>query len=252
MFAHDRHRLILDLLAKHRQLSVEDLRRRVDVSPATLRRDLAALESTHDLIRVHGGVMHPSAILGESTFAQRDRVSVAAKSRIAEKAAALVPDGATILIDSGTTCLQLGLRLLPRADLTLITNSIPLLAKAWEQQAAARIMAAGGEMRGISGALTGQLALEWLRQLRADLGFIGASGLHPEDGLSTTELAEASWKQLLLERSEQSIVLATLEKWDRPSHVQFATWEAVDQWVTDNTPTTTVKRQLKSAGVKII
>jgi len=251
MFAHDRHRLILDLLAKHRQLSVEELRRRVDVSPATLRRDLATLEATHDLIRVHGGVMHPSAVLGESTFAQRDRVAVAAKSLIADKAAALVPDGATILIDSGTTCLQLGLRLLPRADLTLITNSIPLLAKAWEQQAAARVMAAGGEMRGISGALTGQLALDWLRQLRADLGFIGASGLHPADGLSTTELAEASWKQLLLERSAQCIVLATLEKWDRPSHVQFADWGAVDQWVTDNTPMASVKRQLKKAGVKI-
>lgn len=245
MFAHDRRHLILELLAKRRQLPVEDLRRELQVSPATLRRDLASLEASRDLIRVHGGVMHPSAVLGETSFKQRDEMAVPGKIAIAEKAVQLVPDGATLLIDSGTTCLQLGLRLLPRGDLTLVTNSIPLLAKAWEQQAAAKLIAVGGELRGISGALTGQLATEWLRNFRADLAFLGASGLDGHDGLSTTELGEAAWKESLLTRSRQRILLATFSKWEQPSHVRFAGWEQIDRWVTDQEPNTEVKRAIK-------
>jgi len=251
MFAHDRRRFILELLAKRQQLPVEDLRRQLQVSPATLRRDLATLEASHELIRVHGGVMHPSSVLGECSFKQRDQVAVAAKTVIAEKAAGLVPDGATLLIDSGTTCLQLGLRLLPRGDLTLITNSIPLLAKAWEQQAAAKTIAVGGELRGISGALTGQLALEWLDNLQADFSFVGASGLHEQDGPSTTELGEAGWKQSLLKRSRQRIILATFDKWNQPSQVRFAGWDEIDGWVTESSPGGRIKRLLKAQNITI-
>ena len=45
MFAHERHREILKMLRKHRRMDVQALAEQLEISPATLRRDLSHLEA---------------------------------------------------------------------------------------------------------------------------------------------------------------------------------------------------------------
>jgi DeoR/GlpR family transcriptional regulator of sugar metabolism len=62
------------------------------------------------------------------------------------------------------------------ANLTIITNSLPLIAG--YERFEAKLIVLGGERRVVSGALVGALAIDALFQLRADIALIGASGLH--------------------------------------------------------------------------
>jgi DeoR family transcriptional regulator, fructose operon transcriptional repressor len=62
MFAHERHQAIQQLLSRKRRLTVNALQRELKISSATLRRDLSELEEAHLVVRVHGGVVHPSAL----------------------------------------------------------------------------------------------------------------------------------------------------------------------------------------------
>jgi DeoR/GlpR family transcriptional regulator of sugar metabolism len=229
MFTKERQQKLVKLLERRRRLSNGQLGRALGVSPATLRRDLAELEDARLLVRFHGGAAHPAYLRGEPSFDEKARTFTAEKRAIGERAVAFAPPGATVFLDAGTTCLEVGRALLPRRDLTLVANSIAFAQIA--REAAARVICLGGEVRGVSGALVGSLALSWLSHLRADVAFIGASGIDAE-GASTTELSEAEVKQGLLARARRGVLCADASKWSAPSTVRFAAWSDLDAWIT--------------------
>jgi DeoR family fructose operon transcriptional repressor len=170
----------------------------------------------------------------------------AAKKAIAAKAALLVPPDASVLVDAGSTCLEVGKALLERKDIRIITHSVALLQMAFRGEAS--VVCLGGELRKVSGALTGAGALGALASLHADVAFIGASGLDSREGCSTTELSEAEMKKALLIRCRRRILLADHTKWQNPSTIRFAAWREFTDWVTDQSPGA---RTARSLGVKI-
>ncbi len=234
MFAQERYSLILDLLRDQQRITTCDLSRRLKVSSATLRRDLAQLDRDGKVLRVHGGILSRDAATVEPSLAQKAGVAVAAKRRIATRVAAEIPDGATVFVDGGTTCLEAGLRLRKRADLVIVTNSLPLIAA--YDGFAAKLIVPGGEHRTVSGALVGTMAVEAVSRLRADFALVGASGLHPEDGASTTELLEAGIKQEWIRRARNVFLLADHSKWHESSTVCFADWSEIPTFYTDKKP----------------
>jgi DeoR family fructose operon transcriptional repressor len=247
---HERRRAILDWLARKPKLGVLEIIGRLKASPATVRRDLRRLESRGEIVRTHGGVMHPHYLAGEPSFEQRQQRASAAKAAIADRAAREVPDNATVFVDGGSTTLALGQRLLAREDLTVVTHSVPLLHAARTKKA--RVVGIGGELREISGVLVGALPLAWLAHLRFDVAFLGASGLSREDGASTTELSEAAVKQAVMSRAARSVLLCDLGKWERPAAVRFAAWRDFDAWITDRLPPPAERRPIARGGLRVM
>jgi DeoR/GlpR family transcriptional regulator of sugar metabolism len=249
MFAQERLNRIRMFVRKHRRMTFADLQQRITVSPATLRRDLSELEQSGDVIRVHGGILDPAYVRSEVSFEERLVRNRSAKAAIAVAASKLVPAGATVLVDAGSTCLEAGKALLGRKDIRLITHSVALLEAAFRGEAG--IICLGGELRRVSGALTGGSALGALSSINADLAFIGASGLESAWGCSTTDLSEAEMKRALLARSTRKILLADLSKWNKPSTVRFAEWKEYDDWVVDKVPPRTYLAAVRESGVRI-
>ena len=249
MFAQERSNLIKNIVRKHRRMTFDQLQQLVKVSPATLRRDLAELDLAGEVIRVHGGVLDPSYVRTGLSFDDRAVLNSASKRSIAAAAALLVPAGATVLVDAGTTCLELGKALLGRKDVRLITHSMALVSAA--SQGDASVICLGGELRKVSGALIGGTALQALNLIHADVAFIGASGLDPKEGCSTTELFEAEIKINMLSRATQKVLLADRAKWRTPSTIHFAGWNAFTDWVTDEIPDPEEARRLSLDGLKI-
>ena len=249
MFAQERLNLIKKIVRQQRRMNFAELERRVKVSPATLRRDLSELEKTGEIIRVHGGVLDPGYLRAEVPFEERVVRHGAAKKAIAAAAARLVPPGATVLIDAGSTCLEAGRALLNRKDVRIVTHSVALLEAAFRGEAS--IVCLGGELRKVSGALTGAAALGALDSIHADIAFVGASGLDPERGCSTTELSEAEMKKAILACSGRKILLADRTKWKNPSSIRFAAWGEFNDWITDHVPAPGATGELRAKGVKI-
>lgn len=249
MFVHERQHAILDQLRREPRLSAEELRQNLNVSRSTLRRDLLELEERGELLRVHGGVLHPDHVRGEPSVEARRAQALPEKRAIAAEAAGLIVGAATVFLDAGTTCLELGRLLSLRDDVRIYTNSIPLLAECGGH--AASMTCVGGEYRHAGQATVGPLALTWLGKLRFDVAFIAASGLDA-DGPSTTEMLEASVKRAAMDRARSSTLLADLSKWDEPAELCFAEWGRFDRWVVDAKPGQSVKGKLKKFGVEII
>jgi len=248
MFAPERHNAIKRIVREHRRLTFADLQKQVDVSPATLRRDLTDLEKTGEILRVHGGVLDPAYVRSEVSFDERMLRNSGAKKKIAAKAAELVPAGSSVFIDAGSTCLEVGRILLGRKDLRLVTHSVALLALSLHGQA--ELLCIGGDLRRVSGALVGGGALGALDRLQIDIAFIGASGMTLE-GCSTTELSEAEMKRAVLSRSRRNILLADSTKWLEPSTIRFAAWGNPEEWVVDKKPANSDVKALRALGVQI-
>lgn len=249
MFVQERLNSIKRFLRKSRRLTFAELQRQIEVSPATLRRDLRELEQSGDVIRVHGGILDPAYVRSEVSFEERLVRNRAAKAGIAWAASQLVPAGATVLVDAGSTCLEAGKALLGRKDIRLITHSVALLEAAFRGEAT--VLCLGGELRKVSGALVGGSALGALNSINADVAFIGASGMEPDWGCSTTDLSETEMKRALLARSARKILLADLTKWRNPSAIRFAQWKEFDDWIVDKIPPGSDLKLVRESGVKI-
>ena len=251
MFVQDRHRAILDRLARKPRWGVTQLQREMRISRSTLVRDLVELEERGDIVRVHGGVVHRDFLQGEPTFDRRGKEAVDAKRAIAETAAAMVAENTVVYLDAGTTCAEIGRRVLLRSDVTIYTHSIRLAADAASSNSPANVVLIGGEVRNVSQAVVGGLALEWLSHLKFDQAFVAASGVDA-DGPSTTELSEAAIKSAVLARSKQAVLVADAGKWERSAAVRFGIWNQIPTWVVDAGLPKTARDSLKRAGVNVI
>lgn len=248
MFAQERHNAIKKIVREHRRLNFTDLQALVDVSPATLRRDLTDLEKAGEVIRVHGGVLDPSYVRSEISFDERLLRNSAAKKAIACRVSSLIPPGASVFVDAGSTCLEAGKVLLGRKDIRIITHSVALIAASLHGQA--ELLCIGGELRRVSGALVGGSALGALSVIHADFALLGASGMDGE-GCSTTELSEAEMKRAILEHSGRRVLLADSSKWQETSTVRFAKWAEFGDWVTDRNVPPKDGKALKALGIAI-
>jgi DeoR family fructose operon transcriptional repressor len=249
MFVQDRHSAILTHMAKRPRWTVTGLQKALRVSRSTLRRDLNDLQDRGEVLRVHGGVVHVGALKGEPSLDKRARQAIDAKRCIAAAASDAVPTGATVFVDAGTTCLEVGRRLILRGDVRIITHSIRLLMDA--DGSKTPITCIGGDYRAISQAVVGGLAMEWMKHLRCDIAIMGASGLNV-DGASTTEISETAIKQAAMNIAGESILVAHAEKWDAPATVRFAEWKQFNRWITDASLPPAVRKSVAARGVDVI
>ena len=123
----ERQKQILSLLTQQGRLSVIEIVKQFSISAATARRDLESLASRGKAQRVHGGVIAVEQAPPELPILEREREQQEEKTRIGRAAASLIADKETIFLGSGTTVLEVARHLRDRKNLTVITNSLPVL-----------------------------------------------------------------------------------------------------------------------------
>jgi DeoR family fructose operon transcriptional repressor len=227
-----RHLHLLSLLSIKVESKTAYLLEELDVSEATLRRDLSELVESCKIVRTHGGALLRPEAVHEASFIEKERSAPDEKRAIALRAVELIPSGSSVYIDSGTTCLELASLLLRRGDCRIFTNSLPILVEACKYSN--NVTGIGGTLREVSRALIGAVALNWLENLHFDISFIGTSAAHTERGLFTTETQEAAVKQHAMHASEKAILLCDSSKWLASAPVRIAQWSSFDGCVVDD------------------
>ena len=204
-----RKKLILARLAQDGQVVARELALEWAVSEDTIRRDLRELAASGRVRRVHGGALPAS--LADGDLHVRESVSIAEKVSLGHAGAALIQSGQVVILDGGTTAIQIARHLDPGLSATLVTHS-PNVAVELAAHPGIEILMLGGRLFRHSMVNTGAALLEAASKLRADLYFMGVTGVHPKAGLSTGDAEEAAVKRALHERSAETIVLASSEK----------------------------------------
>lgn len=200
-----KYRDILSYLQKHGAAKVSDLSRDLFLSESTIRRALVALESEGKLRRYHGGAVttDPAA---HSPIQKRQVSYWHEKNAIGKMASTFVREGMTLLLMGGTTVQAIcphikGMRL------TVITCSLPVMNElAWEEQM--KVILLGGVLNPAEMEVRGGFTHIMLEHLRADLMFMGTTGLHPVHGLMTDDPNGVESYTTCMHISDQVIVLA--------------------------------------------
>jgi DeoR/GlpR family transcriptional regulator of sugar metabolism len=209
MLTIQRKKLLLDRLAREGQLVAKTLALELGTSEDTIRRDLRELAAEGLLQRVHGGALPVSAALGD--LGVREQVSVGDKVALGRFGASLVRPGMLVILDGGTTAMQVARHLAPGLRATFVTHS-PTVAIELAQRPGLEIRMLGGRLFRHSMVNIGADVIAAASRLRADLFFLGVTGVHPEAGLSTGDAEEAAVKRALHERAAETVVLASPEK----------------------------------------
>lgn len=209
MLTSERKALILHSLKRDGRVIAKELSQQFDVSDDTIRRDLRELASEGLLLRVHGGALPASSAMGD--FGAREQIASSTKVRLGKAAAGLVQPGQIVFLDGGTTNVQLAQQLPHSLSATIVTHS-PSIAVALAHHPNIEVELIGGRLFKHSLVAVGTMSAAAISQVRADLCFMGATGLHPQLGITTGDREEAAIKRLMAEQSGEVIMLAGREK----------------------------------------
>ncbi|MBE6702303.1 MAG: DeoR/GlpR transcriptional regulator [Ruminococcaceae bacterium] len=200
----ERQKDILRLLQAKKSMTVKELCAALYASPATVRRDLCALEQSGLLTRSFGGAVLNEVFPDQQPFAVRSGEHIVEKKRVAAKAAAFLHAGETIFLDASSTTYYLAPHLRDLPDLTVVTNS-PRTCLALAENGV-RCFCTGGELLEGSLALVGSDAERFVRGIRAHVAFFSARGV--ADGqITDSSKGERDLKIAMLEHAGRSVFL---------------------------------------------
>lgn len=224
----------LELVAWAREIGKVDAIHAADrfgVAVETIRRDLDLLQRQGILRRVHGGGILIDRIQSELSVEVRRSQNHEVKKRIVEIAATYIPKSGTVIVDAGTTTELLAPFLRNRSGLTVVTNSLILSLAIGETET--NVVLLGGRIRPVTLSTVGTNALNMVSNLHASVCFIGTNGIDARVGLTTPDIDEAEVKRIMIENSQESIVLTDHSKFSQIFTSSFALASQIDRIVTD-------------------
>ena len=246
----DRLGLILERLNRHGSVDVARLAAELDVSQASVRRDLQLLESQQLLTRTHGGAV-ASGVLYELPMRYRGGQRHEEKRAIARVAAALLEPGtASVGLNGGSTTTEVARALASYTGLRVVTNALNIAAEL-AVRSNIELVVCGGSARSESYELVGPLAELTLANINLDVAFIGVDGVTGAAGLTTHHEVEAQTNRFLLRSAARVIVVADSAKIGRRGFARISELSAVDDLVTDAAATDDQVAELEAAGVKV-
>ena len=248
MLTSQRKLILLDLLKRDGKIVAKSAAAQLDVSEDTIRRDLRELAGDGLLQRVHGGALPASPAMAD--FAARQHISTDDKSAIGRAAAQLIQPGQVVFIDGGTTSAQLVRHLPPDLHATVVTHS-PSVAVDLATHPTIEVIMLGGRLFKHSVVGVGSATVEAIRQVRADLYFMGVCSVHPEAGLSTGDFEEAGVKRALSAAAAETIVLASPEKLATASPYQVIPLDELSGLVTMGSVPEAVLAPYRARGISI-
>jgi DeoR/GlpR family transcriptional regulator of sugar metabolism len=261
MLAEERRSKIQEILIYKNSVSIAELVEQFGTSEMTIRRDLDELEARGVCQRIHGGAMSLRVMEYRSSvyppFALREQAQAAEKIAIAHAAASLIKPGDTIAIDSGTTAAYLAFVLRDFNAITVISNSLQVLAQLYDVTGI-HLVSPGGtlSLEGMNAgggdlSFVGPVANTTLCSFRPNLAFISASGISITDGLSNVGLFQAEIKRTLIDISERAILIADHTKFGQASGVIVSSLERLDRVITDSQAPAQDIGQLRLMGISV-
>jgi DeoR/GlpR family transcriptional regulator of sugar metabolism len=231
VFAPERQDTIASLLSSRGKVSIAQLSAKFRVSEQTVRRDLLALEQRGLLRRTHGGAVGMKAPVEEQVD---DRVVIhsEAKRLIAEACMQEIRSGMAVYLDSGTSVAEIARGLRQSGHrLTVVTNSLPAAHFVCDLPGITHVLL-GGQLRQLSGSLTGSLALANLEQFTFDVAFIGVSGL-TEGGITVSDLTEAQLKRHVIDAARKVVVPLDASKFGVTDFARVGNLDMIDLLISD-------------------
>lgn len=205
MNAGERRIKIFEILNDKKFVEVNQLAEEFNVTPMTIRRDLAKLVKQGIATLNYGGAVLNEGASVEPTFKLKSGKQADLKEEIAYEASLLINDGESIAIDCGTTTLMIA-KYLGNKRITVLTNSWKVIQILHEFPKIQIILAPGIYDRVSEGAISAS-TINFYHNYNVDKAFISTQGFDIEKGASVPEEIDGKVKRSIFDSAQYKILL---------------------------------------------
>lgn len=259
MLVEQRYQVILDLMKATGTGSVRvaDLKKNLDVSSETIRRDLENMESQGLIRRARGGAFLNETAAEDNNhnryqpFGARGQERVERKKEIAEFAVSFIREGQSIALDSGTTAYALARVIKQRFQaLTVVTNSMAIANELADAKGITLIVT-GGVYRPEEVAFVSDIAGLIFSKLNIDVFFLTTCGISVERGVTYQRMDEIMVQEKMMEASDKTFVIADSSKLGVNSLVKMCDVDKISMIITDSDAAASQTAPFERAGIPV-
>ena len=225
MQAGERHETIINLVKENNIILIGEISNTFGVSLETARRDLEALQDMGIVKRIHGGAVYVGEGSGTDVID-----SYLEKKSIGICAAKHVNNGDTLFIDVGSTTLELARNLKSFKELTVITNSLPVINELVNTDV--HVIVLGGELRSNEQFIYNNTTEQMISNYFVDKAFFSCGGLRFDDGI--TDYGAVISRANIRHQSKEMILLADSSKFGHNANIKACSLDIIDRIIVDS------------------
>ena len=169
----ERRKYILDSLNRHGFVRVADMAAEMNVTKATVRKDMEFLESRNLLYRTHGSASPVNPLVQDVSVHVKSAVNSEIKQKIAVEAAGLICPDDSVFIASGSTVYAFAERIRPVGHLNVVTPSLRV-AMLMNESEETTVTVLGGVLYKKSLSVRGEYAAQGFENVICSKLFFGA------------------------------------------------------------------------------
>jgi DeoR/GlpR family transcriptional regulator of sugar metabolism len=245
-----RRQSITEAVISEGSVRIEDIADRFGISLMTAHRDLDELVGRGILRKTRGIASAAPTSLIESSNIYRSSRQLGEKKALALAAMQFVEPGQAIFFDDSTTVLEMA-RFLPSAvPLTVVTNSLTLMAELKDVRDLT-LLGLGGQYYHWCNAFLGRMTTHEISQLRVDSVFMSMSAIS-DDIVFHQYLEMVDTKRAMFDSASTRILLADHTKFERRALHALLPLTSFDIVIVDDgTPAVHISR-MRDKGINVV
>ena len=251
MLIEERRQHVLATIQREGRVLVSEIAEELNISRITIRKDLDHLEARGLVQRTHGGALAPQVgSLLDPSLKEKEQHQLQQKQRIASAAVKLVEEGQCVLLDSGTTTTAIARALRGFSRLTVVTNAVNIAAELTGTNF--DVILTGGMLRKNSFSLVGPQAEDVLREINADILFLGVDGFDPRIGVTTPNVLESRVNRAMVKAARKIVAVCDSTKFTHRSFALIVPPSAIHTVITDSRISAEDAQTLRNGGIELI
>ena len=156
-----------------------------------------------------------------------------------------------VLTGGGTTIIELARALPMNLHATFISGSIPAIFE-YMNHPNIDVIVIGDKISKNSKITVGMEAITRIRQLNADLCFLGINAINTENGVSDSDWEVVQIKRAMIESARKLVCLTIAEKINSQQPIQVCSCQKIDTLITELPPDEALLAPYKEAGIKLL
>ena len=222
----------------HGTVTLKEISEKFNITIFTVRRDFNLLIEEGLIEKVYGGASIKKEIRTENGVAERIRINIDEKTRIAQEALKRIFTGANIFIEAGSTGLALVSAIRGKNGINIITIS-PHIANAVaglkrDNDFSGTLYCTGGIwMKDPDDIYYGPHALSYFNNINIDIAFIGSVALDLKNGLMVPSTGELELLKKVISVSNKVIGIVDSTKFGKRSLNNVGLLSLFDEIITD-------------------
>lgn len=251
MFAVERQKKILEALKADGSVLVSKLSSELGVTEETVRRDLEKLEKQEALVRTHGGAIPLDKSNHEMSLEKRKHLNVGIKEKLAKEAVKYILPGDTVFLDASTTTFYMAKELKNLKDITIVTNSIRIIAEL-AGHTTLKVIGIGGYVSN-NQSFVGKLATNYIEEnCFANKVFFSSRGVTEKGEILDSNEQEWAVKQSMLKNSDKRFYLCDKSKIGRIGFAKLAGFSDIDYFISEKDFDKDLQKKLLDLEVNVI